>query len=77
MANPDLTLNSQQRMVDALLQGQSTSLRDFLTEHRGRGATYEAIAQELYAVTDKTVSVSYQTIKRWLDEFGIEKKAAS
>ncbi len=71
MSTPDLNLTSQQRMVDVLLQDQGSSLREFLTEHRGRGATYEAIAQELYAVTEKAVSVSYQTIRRWLIDFDL------
>lgn len=76
MANLDGKLDSKQRMADALLRDRDTSLRVFLEEHRGAGATYEAIAQELYAFTDRAVSVSYQTIKRWLVDFDLLEEAS-
>lgn len=71
MADPS-PLNSQQKMADAILRDRlDTTLGAFLEAHRTQGLTYEAIAQELYASTDRAVSVSYQTIKRWLDDFGL------
>lgn len=64
-------------MADAILHDrQNTSLRDFLADQRSQGRTYEAIAQELYAVTDRAVSVSYQTIKRWLEDFDLLEAAS-
>lgn len=58
-------------MADALLQQQGTTLEEFLGLHRRAGGTYEFIAQELYATTERAVSVSYQTIKRWLADFDL------
>ncbi len=77
MADPNVRLDSKQRMADVLLKDrQDTSLHDFLAAQRSGGATYEEIAQELYAVTDRAVSVSYQTIKRWLTDFDLLEEAS-
>ena len=65
-------LTSQQKMADALLRSKTdSSLKDFLAEHRARGLGYEEIGQELFMVTDRAVSVSYQTVKNWLTDFGL------
>lgn len=65
MATVD-TYDSQQRMADALLRSQETTLADFLSTQVGLGRSLEHIAQELYATTDRAVQVSYGTIRRWL-----------
>lgn len=71
MAHPR-ELSPNQRMADALLQAQlDITLRDFLAQHRSRGLSYEEIGQELFAATDRAVSVSYSTIKNWLASFGL------
>ena len=64
-----------QRVADLILrERRGESLVEFLTNLRrdpDSPATYEQIGRELYIVTDGEVSVSYQTIKRWLIEFGV------
>lgn len=76
MVNPDISLPTQARHADVILQGSGTTLRDFLAEQHDAGRTYEEIAQELYASTDRVISVSYQTIKRWLRRFDLIKEAS-
>ena len=68
-------LTKAQRFADRILREKhGESLVEFLTRLRrdpDSPATYEQIGRELYIVTDGEVSVSYQTIKRWLIEFGV------
>lgn len=73
---PDLSLPTQARQVDVILQAKGTTLKAFLEAQYTAGKTYEEIAQELYATTDRAVSVSYQTIKRWLQRFDLMKEAS-
>lgn len=71
-------IRSQQRTAERILQQrEGVSLRDFLANARSAGGTYESISQELYATTDRAVSVSYQTIKRWLSDFDLLDEVAS
>jgi hypothetical protein len=58
-------------MADALLSKTATNLRTFIEERSARGLSYETIAKELYMATGGSVDVTYQTIKRWLIEFGV------
>lgn len=48
-------------LVDRILDGH---LEQFLTEHRARGLSYEAIARELYKQFD--IDVSAKAVRRWL-----------
>ena len=57
-------------MAEALL---GSDLKAWITERRMQGLSHEAIARELWDVTDKKVQVSLYTIRRWADE----KKEAS
>jgi transposase len=65
------TLNGNQRMANAILEHQGTTLRDLLSELHGAGMSYEQIAKRLHSETDGVVSLSYQTVKRWLDDLKV------
>jgi hypothetical protein len=56
-------------MADALLRSSGSDLKSFLSDARSRNISYEDTAKELYLKTEGAVSVTYQTIKRWLVEF--------
>lgn len=60
-------------MANAVLTGlpEPTTLLAFLADRAARGTSYEAIAKELHAVTDGSVSISYMTVKRWLADFDL------
>lgn len=56
------------RLVDELLRAKhGVTLAEFLRDHRQHGG-YEYIARELYRHTDGAIAVSYQTVKRWLQQ---------
>lgn len=74
MTQPSLT--ETQRVADLLLEKQGSNLRDWLAEQRKSGGGYELIARELYLATSGEVSVSYQTVKRWLIDFDLLKEAS-
>jgi len=73
----NISLTSNQKMADALLKESETDLQSFLSDSRARQLSYEDTAKELYLKTNGVVSVGYQTIKRWLQDFGLIEKAAS
>lgn len=54
-----------------LLRERNTTLEEFLRDRQSRGLGYEAIARDIHIATDQEISVSYQTIKRWLAELEI------
>jgi hypothetical protein len=58
-----------QRLADLLLQPDG--LKHYLETHRTQGDSFETIARSLYADTDGQVSITYTTVKRWLDDFGL------
>ena len=65
-------LSSNQRMADTVLQQmEETSLEAFLADHYGKGLSYEAISRELHVATDGAVAPSYQTVRRWLQDFDL------
>lgn len=64
-------LSTAQRMADRILGDHGHTLRSFLEEHHGQGLGYEAIARALDKATDGGVTISYQTVKRWLADLGI------
>lgn len=57
-----------QRMAEAVL---GTDLKGYLEDAYQQGLSYEAIARALHSDTDGKVSISYGTVKRWLNEFGL------
>lgn len=68
-------LTRQQRLAEQHLRTKhGLDLEAWLLKNREGGLGYEEISRELYSVTDGAVSVSYQTIKRWLQQ--AEKAAA-
>jgi hypothetical protein len=67
-------LRGNQRMADAVLRVQGTTLIDFLTEFNHAG--YEEIAKQLHSKTDGVVSISHATVKRWCEALGIERAAS-
>lgn len=66
-------------MANAILAGlpEPTSLEGFLKDRTARGYGYEAIAKDLHTITNGAVSLSYMTVKRWLDDFGLLTEVAS
>jgi hypothetical protein len=60
---------SLQRAADTIVQAKTgKSLDEWLREQVAPDVSYETIARRLFAVTDEAVTVSYSTVKRWLDE---------
>lgn len=68
----NVSLSSAQKMANALLEAAGSNLKDFLADARSRRLSYEDTAKELYVRTDGAVSVTYQTIKRWLADLELE-----
>lgn len=69
MAGPS-SLTTQQRVIDLLLEREGSTLRAWLAARRDEHQSYETIAKQLYVLTNGEVSISYQTVKRWLEDFG-------
>lgn len=62
-----------QRTAEALLiQNQNRGLDAWLIDRRGLGISAEAMSRELAIATGGIVSVSGQTIRRWLDNLDEE-----
>lgn len=68
-------MTPRQQVADLILREKhGESLVDFLSRLRhdpDSPKSYDAIGRALYVATDGEVCVSYQTIKRWLIEFGV------
>ena len=60
-----------QRLADLLLQPDG--LRFYLADKRHRGASLERIARDLHDDTKGQVSITFRTVRRWLDDLDIEK----
>jgi hypothetical protein len=54
-----------QRIADALLRTQGTSLREYLDERRDSGESFERIARDLASRTDGDIDVSSTTLRNW------------
>lgn len=64
-----MSRTSQINTVNALLEAsQDTTLKDFLTDRRSQAISYERIARDLHDLTDGTVSVTGETIRRWIND---------
>lgn len=57
--------------TDERLEGQ---LAEFLAERVEAGASHEEIA---FALRERGVTVSRETVRRWCNDLGLEKAAAS
>jgi hypothetical protein len=64
-----MALTSHAKTVDALLDAKyGTTLSEFLTSHRDGGHSYERIARELHDKTEGTVSVTWVTVRNWIND---------
>lgn len=66
-------------LVDTLLQrDHDTDLREYLTNRRGDGLSFDGIARDLEALLAVDgYSITYATIRRWCIRLGIDAEAAS
>lgn len=75
-----LDLTANQRVADLILRdSRGESLEEFLTRLRNDPddrASYDVIGRELYLATNGEISISYQTVKRWLEDFGLLEAAS-
>lgn len=56
------------RLAEILLAGKGIDLTTWLTDQREADHSLEQIARDLYVETDQEVSVTLQTIGRWLQD---------
>jgi signal transduction histidine kinase len=64
-----MSLTPQSTIVNALLEAKyDTTLADFLTEARTEETSYNRIARDLHDLTGGTVSVTGETIRRWIND---------
>lgn len=61
--------------VEAQLARIGSDLRSFLQAGVDRGKSPTSLAEDLQRVTG--IEVSYRSVYRWIDAYGIEKRAAS
>lgn len=64
--------SSKFRLAQLILERKDIDLDDWLAEQRNAGHSLEQIARDLYVMTDLEVSVTLQTIGRWLEDRNIE-----
>lgn len=65
----DMSRTSKLGIVSSLLEAKhDTDLAKYLTDKRTEGLSYEQIARDLHDLTDGAVSVSFVTIRRWIDD---------
>jgi hypothetical protein len=64
-----MSATNQRGIVSAFLESKhATTLERFLTEKREQNASHETIARDLHVLTNGTVSVSGETIRRWIND---------
>jgi hypothetical protein len=63
--------------VDAVLRVQGYNLRDYLADQVDEKVSHRRIAEQLADKTDGFVTVSYETVRRWCDFYGIESRNRS
>lgn len=62
-------MTTTQRIADALFRTQGTTLGIVLLDARDADWSYERIAKHLSDRTDGDVSVSWRTVKAWIDAY--------
>jgi hypothetical protein len=62
VTKPEKKLTLGEKLAGQLLD---QPVREFITEHRARGGSYDHIAHELYYLTDRVVDVTAQTVRLW------------
>ena len=59
------SITTAQRIADALLRTQGTTLEIELLDARDRGESFERIARNLAARTDGAIDVASGTVRNW------------
>ena len=63
------------RIAQLILERKDIDIRTWLTDKRETGSSFDDIAHQIYVLTDQEISVTYQTIRRWLVDLGIVEEA--
>jgi hypothetical protein len=64
-----MSRTTQQGVVSALLEAKyDTTLEAFLTDKRDQELSYNRIARDLHDLTGGDVSVTGETIRRWIND---------
>jgi hypothetical protein len=67
-----MSRTTQQGVVGALLEAKyDTTLKTFLIDSRSQELSYNRIARDLHDLTDGDVSVTGETIRRWINDLEV------
>ncbi len=64
-----MRLTPYQRVADALLRTQGTTLAIVVLDADDAGKSAHSIARELHERTDGAVDVTAQAVRNWVDQF--------
>lgn len=69
-----MKLTRYQRVADALLRTQGTTLQIFVLDQADEGVPAELVARKLADRTDGAVAVSGQAVRDWTKQFRADEK---